>query len=187
MITAELFSDTAAEVQAAELHQLVLAEKEWLEAARADTFQGYGTERAAFDSLRRVIRSRTLNGYVLRRDRDAIGIGTVVSGLVIRDPSSNYFSRSLLYGDQIDYWTEEMSQEDHTAVALTLAEATRTPTVLGVLSEAEMERAEGIVAMMEPIGKPGRIKIQISGKTYGSPRDMAPLQVYMYERSKTDA
>jgi hypothetical protein len=187
MITAELFSDTAAEVQAQELRQLAVAEEAWLEEARPDVLSNYYDERRATEAIRRVVGSHTLTGYILRQDREVIGIGTIVSGLTIKHPDPKRPDQLKLSGDQIDYWTEEISYEDHKAVALTLAEATRTSRVLGILSEAEMERAEGIVAMMEPVGEPGRIKIPIGRGTYGLHKAKAPLQVYIYERSKPDA
>jgi hypothetical protein len=180
MITAELFSDSAAEVQAVDLHYLVRFEEAWLKEARPDTLNNYFTEVSAVEAVRRVIQSRSLNGYVLRRDAKAIGIGTIVSDLVIKHPSPGPLGPWKLSGDQIDYWTEEMSLEDHRMTALTLAEATRTPVVLGILSRVEEERAQGIVNIMQKVGLPGRIGIPMGRRGYGLSQVEVPLQVYRY-------
>src|SRR6267154_1996216 len=175
MITAELFSSSAAENQAAGLHQLVQSEKAWLQEARPGVLDNYSTEKLAIEAVRRMIESRSLTGYVLRRNMDVIGIGTVVSNLVIKHPVPQGIGSLKLRGDQIDYWTEEIPLEEHRAAALALTEATRTPKVLGLLTKAEEERAQGIVDIMQKVGAPGPVGIPLWRRDYGIPQIEEPL------------
>lgn len=180
MLRFEPFGQRPLIEQAQIMTDLVAASSDFLEQTRKVTLENYASDSASLASLRRLDQANTLNGGLLRSDDTAIGVGTIVSDLVITHPDKK---RQFLRGDQIDLWTiDGVSQKDHEMLVQVLLGQCTARRKLAILSHEEAQRARGIPALMHAVGFPGPVSVPFwrAGKDYGLPAVAEPLQVYTF-------
>jgi len=183
MVTLEQITRASSGRIAPGVTSLVAAEQEWLREARPDLCAGYATEGQTRHRLRRLARARTILGFALFQEGQAIGIGTRVERLRIYDPTDPSRKR-IIEGPQIDYWTKaNIPPETHSAIALSLLAhasivAAESDSLLAILSEKEQERASGISQTMTLLGEPQHIQIVDERRDYGLAQLEEPLQVF---------
>jgi hypothetical protein len=150
---------------------------DWLWQVRRTTAKNYSNIDRAAEAIARVNAAETLDGYVISIDDKPVGLATVIRQLRIWHPERRLRT---LTGREIDYWTDEgVSEADHTEIVEGLARMGEyTGTALGMLTPGETEHASGIPAVMEPVGKPGAVRVPPFNRAYLLPTITEPLQVY---------
>lgn len=178
MIEIDSFTGFEEERQALDLRNLVRGDKEWLKAARPDTWHRLHKFKRAVGTLQRAALDDVLSIHTIRREGAAIGIATIITALTVKHP----LIEESFTGRQIDYWTQAgVQDEQHEEIVHKLMGLhDYQGTVLATLIEAEEERAKGIPRLMEPVGRRSWLEIPGQDDRFGLSR-IPDLQLYVSE------
>lgn len=157
MIEIDSFTGLEQERQAYDIRQLVKREKRWLGVVRPDTLTRHRNLHKSTETLARMVLDNDISLHIIRRDKVAVGLGTIIRSLTVRHP----IEEETYTGKQIDYWAQkDVSNESHREIASLLAGLHGYEgTVLGLLTASEMGRARGIPQTMQPVGSPSRLEV----------------------------
>lgn len=178
MIEIDSFTGLEQSRQASDIRQLVKREKRWLKAVRPETFRRHRSLRKSIETLGRAAVDNDISVHIIRRDAVAVGLATIVGSLNLWHPTE----REHFGGRQIDYWTQtDVDDAEHREIALSLAGLHGYEgTVLGLLTPAEKERAQGIPLTMRAVGRPSWMEIPAGEDRFGISR-IPDLQLYLTE------
>jgi hypothetical protein len=113
-----------------------------------------------------------------------VGLWTMVADLRIKHPGRPL---GLLVGDEIDYWADLGSVEEHVVATEAVLAHTRTRRALAILSKEEADWAPGIPVLMTAVGAPGEVKLPLSARLFGADYGLTGrpgLQVYTHDRTE---
>lgn len=178
MIEIDSFTGLEQEHQAHDIRQLVKREKRWLKAVRPDTLRRHRNLKKSIETLGRAAVDDDISVHVIRRDAVAVGLATIVRSLTLWHPAEH----ERFSGRQIDYWAQEdVNDVEHREIAVSLASLHGYEgTVLGLLTRAEKERAQGIPLTMQAVGRPSWMEIPAEEDRFGISR-IPDLQLYLTE------
>lgn len=179
MITLEAFTGDRrqAVAQAFDLRRLVRHEKQWLKAAQPGTYARYENESKAVRSITRITRHRNqIEAHIVRRDRVAIGLATIIFDQQLVHPAEGSFQ-----GDDLDYWLQR--GEDiftHRDVARRLLAADHNRPAMATIVQGHPNPARGLERVMQPVGEVASLSTGERPDPYEIARQGAAAQLYIF-------
>jgi len=178
MITLEAFSRDRrqAVAQALDLRNLVVHEKQWLKQAQPGTLARYETKTDGMHNISRTIRRHgEMTAHIVRRDRVAIGLATVIFNQTIVHPTEGTFE-----GNDLDYWLKKGTDIfTHKQVVERLVAANHDLPALATVIASHPNPALGFEKVMETVGEPALLRAAGGADKYDVARQGQLAQLYV--------
>jgi hypothetical protein len=190
----EPFNPKIAATQASHLIELVKTEQEWLHQSFPDTLKRYnqGIDAAIDRLIDTASHQEEINAFILRQNKIAVGIGTVIFNQAIKHPDM----KGSIHGSDIDYWLST-SLSSNPEAHLLVASELLTKGLRGCLAEEEIKRRRvfatvmpdaqnpsyGFDFVMEKYHEPAVLSTGSIRDAYKLTKDRVLLQLYIDKRS----
>ena len=182
------FSKFKAPKQGKDIHRLVTEQSDWLEDAFPETVRRYSEYPDAIKNVARLASSDVLNAYIIRLDRVARGLATIIFDQTVIHPR-----RGEVSGNDLDYWiappaSNELHKDIATAVLLenTQLEHRRRHgcphSVIGEIKTGQANPPEGLADIMFPVGDPAVLATPSGDDPFGVTKGGAQVQLYQAYR-----